>query len=569
MKKMFLGLAMLAMLNVFSTYANAGDTIVLNTKFWLYEVKNGVLSAKASNENYNGADWNFADFKQVSPIDSKVDTIAFVVRIGGEAVKETKVLIAPNIKVTSTSTSNKSGISATDHWPYGTIRESEDVGNDDTIRFSNHFGKEAISGLEMFVQLNSKRLKPEGSGSEERSLETILSDTSAYFLYEKAAGNPQPYAIYIIPVTDIAQLDLKVEVEWNETTYNDGNFQAPKDKKTTLTFEISKSDQLAAINSLAELHLINARVDSVPSGQYSTDFGDDLISGFSPDKTNYTARDWEHENTPTLFFKPLRHGTIIEVKYNGSGNFENVGYNKVVSSTWDWVHLPAIGGDVEIKVTAQNGISVKTYKLSYKQLLNQSPEVALPDSFSIGFQDVIKAHLLEYLYVKDGNDTVKLYTKKGRLFDGTIRADNNDNTFIAGVPNPNSLDIQILNKFLSRYEYDAVTRDKAKVVWEKKTSSQGEVSIEVSVKTPRGSDYTTGDFYKIHVFDSVKLVVDTIHISYYPGDSINSFKRLIDQSKKDVKYTIRLYPNSANLKGIKFRYDSITSPDVTVDYNVD
>jgi hypothetical protein len=68
----------------------------------------------------------------------------------------------------------------------------------------------------------------------------------------------------------------------------------------------------------------------------------------------------------------------VEVKYYGAGIF-NKGdeYKKVISSTWDWVYLPTIGGDVEIKITAQNGVSVKTYKLSYKQLLNETPSVVV------------------------------------------------------------------------------------------------------------------------------------------------------------------------------------------------
>jgi hypothetical protein len=574
MKKMFLGLAMLAMLNVFSTYAGAGDTIVLNTKFWLYEVKGGILSAKASNENYNGDDWNFAEFRQESPIDSEVDTIAFVVRIGGMA-KKPKVLVAPNIKVTATFTNND-GIQTNPIWPYGKIVTSSQRQNgNDTIRFSNHFGKEAnqLSGLETFVKLS-----PQNSKSN-RSLEKILSDTSAYFFNNRDSVDGQPYAIYIIPVTDIAQLDLKVEVEWNETYYNDKNrFKAPKDTKTTLTFEISKSDQLAAINSLAELHLINARVDSVPSGQYSTDFGDDLISGFSPGNTNYTARDWEHVNTPTLFFKPLRHGTTIEVKYNGSGNFENKNYSKVVSSTWDWVYLPTIGGDVEIIVTAQDGVSVKTYKVSYKQLLNETPQIELGNAWNrTVYQDLFKTHLLEYLYIKDGNDTVKLYSKRtGRLFDGTIRADSIENIFIAGVPDPNSLDIELISKFLSKYEYNAVTRDKAKVVWEKRTSSQGEVELSVSVKLPEDAKASplvyANKRYMLHNIDSARHATDTIgNGGTYASenDSIAVLSGVLRHFEKRVIYTVKLLPNSANLKGIKFRYDSITAPDVTVNYEPD
>jgi hypothetical protein len=287
---------------------------------------------------------------------------------------------------------------------------------------------------------------------------------------------PAFYAIYFVSAKDVANINLRVGVKWKGKSSWYGDAESKKkvnispdtrQDSTTFTFEISKSDKLAEISTLDDLHLVVlSNALNEPKQEYNQDLGEDLLSGFSKDVFNYTARPIELEKKPYLYIKPSRTGVEINVKYNGAekpftknGVSSNDTTISKIATSWAYFELPNLSGDVEIKVTSANGLSSKTYKLSYKQLLSKAP-----DDYKIAVSSdtvTVSAHLLEYLYVKYGSDTVKLYRETdGTIFDGTIRSQEADNAFIASVPDPNNSDVSILSKYWSKFEYNATVRDK-------------------------------------------------------------------------------------------------------------
>ena len=334
--------------------------------------------------------------------------------------------------------------------------------------------------------------------------------------------------------------DSRITLTW-KVTYPEGHPFYGQD--LTRTAVITKSADLVK-NATLKILAVHNEKDKELTIEKDEFAENNQIEHFDPNTESYSVQldTFTHHY---VRFEPALSKSIVTAKLNGK---ELHGEDSILigAGELNQIRVLKTGGLLELVVTAPNGITIKTYKITLvPPTMKDSDKKQL-----LGDRYTHAGRLFDSLYLTDGtakyelfNDTIGVF--EGFLY-GTKGASKDSNTFVVSVPDIYASNLELGWHVIPDSAWVFQSKEYNFFVDKKTNASTKEVSWEVRLKQPKsGADKT-----KEGEWDWVKL--DTVGST---GDA---------KGADSVVYHIKLKSNAAGIKSLVLYYDSLTATPVTL-----
>lgn len=298
---------------------------------------------------------------------------------------------------------------------------------------------------------------------------------------------------------------------------------------TTYKLTLKRSEDINKISGLKSLAVFETGDDD-----------ESILKNFDKFTTDYEVES-EAGVDFTVKFEPILANSTIEAFVNGV---------KVAiddKQALREITVTKAGGEVELIVTAPNGVSESTYKIKIVQTL-EIPSDDLKKEKGNRYEHA--ESYIKRLYLTDGENEYELYNKLGgHKFDGFLYNATDSNTYVVSVPNPSASNLELGYElhFDQAYKF---TLNKQRFFVDKTTGQKISWTVHLKEKADKVSnpDPEIESDWKYVFLDTI----GTPSSKSANGDSL------------EVKYTIELLSNEARLESLSLHFDSLTAPAVAL-----